>query len=131
MCIQAVYHAAFGASLVLQAADGSGYVPVDWPPTDSSSGGSSSGGGGQPPLSLEGGQQRCFKQMFVCNNGINITKWPLHGLGLHLVDHYRTHRQHMEQRPQLGVELGLMALDGKVELFIWIRRASLLPDPAR
>ena len=40
-------------------------------------------------------------------------------------------RQHMEQRPQLGVELGLMAFDGKVELFIWIRRASLLPDPAR
>ena len=26
-------------------------------------------------------------------------------------------RQHMEQRPQLGVELGLMAFDGKVELF--------------
>jgi hypothetical protein len=58
---------------------------------------------------LEGGQQRCFKQMFVCHNGINITKWPLHGLGLRLVDHYRTHRQHMEQR-EGGLE-ELAALD--------------------
>jgi hypothetical protein len=100
-------HAAFAGSLVIQAADGSGYVPVDWPPTDGSS--SSGGGGTQPPLSLEGGQQRCFKQMFVCHNGLNITKWPLHGLGLLLVDHYRTHRQHMEQRE--GGPQELAALD--------------------
>ncbi|KAL4443683.1 hypothetical protein ABPG75_011420 [Micractinium tetrahymenae] len=40
--------------------------------------------------SFEGGQQRCFRSLFVCARGLNITRWPLHGLGQKLARHYRT-----------------------------------------
>lgn len=62
-----------------QAPGGSGYLPVEHP----------SAGRTLPPLSFEGGPQRCFRQLFVCERGINITRWPLHKLGLRLVKHYQ------------------------------------------
>ncbi|KAL4458946.1 hypothetical protein ABPG75_013811 [Micractinium tetrahymenae] len=45
------------------------------------------------PLSWEGGAQRCFEQLFVCHRGLNITSWPLHGLGQHLVQRHRQQGQ--------------------------------------
>ena len=42
-----------------------------------------------PPPSAEGGPQRCFRQLLVCERGINITSWPLHQLGLRLAEHYK------------------------------------------
>lgn len=68
-------------SLLLQASDGSGFVPLGWAPPGA--------GPATPPLSWEGGPQRCFRRLFVCHRGINITSWPLHGLGQQLVAHYR------------------------------------------
>jgi hypothetical protein len=38
--------------------------------------------------SYEGGPRRCFRHMFVCMDNINITGWPLHEYGQHLVRHY-------------------------------------------
>ena len=64
----------------VQAPGGSGFAPADLAVQPS--------GAGVPPLSYEGGPQRCFRRLFVCNRGINITTWPLHGLGQRLVRHY-------------------------------------------
>jgi hypothetical protein len=55
-----------------------GFVPAD----------GGEGGADSLPPSFEGGPQRCFRRMFVCNRGINITSWPLHGLGQGLAAHY-------------------------------------------
>jgi hypothetical protein len=41
------------------------------------------------PLSAEGSHQRCFESMFVCTHGLNISRWPLHGFGQHVVRTYR------------------------------------------
>jgi hypothetical protein len=40
------------------------------------------------PDSFEGGPRRCFRHMLVCMDNINITAWPLHAYGQHLVQHY-------------------------------------------
>lgn len=42
-----------------------------------------------PPPSAEGGHQRCFDSMLICTHGLNITRWPLHSFGRHLVEAYR------------------------------------------
>lgn len=103
----------------VQAPDGSGYVPVGWPrvePADEFESGMAAIGGAAP-LSWEGGPQRCFKQMFVCARGLNITSWPLHGLGQHLAKHYRQEvaaaaadmqqrRQEQQQQQQPAAEVG-------------------------
>lgn len=68
----------------------------------------SSGGGGddRPPLSAEGGPQRCFRHMYVCTAGaeIDIANWPTHGFGLALVEHYRA--QLAAWRQQQGADPG-------------------------
>lgn len=38
---------------------------------------------------MEGSHQRCFESMFVCTHGLNISRWPLHGFGRHVVQSYR------------------------------------------
>ncbi|KAI3432877.1 hypothetical protein D9Q98_010460 [Chlorella vulgaris] len=43
---------------------------------------------GAPP-SAEGHHHRCFESMFVCTHGLNITRWPLHAFGRHVVKAYR------------------------------------------
>lgn len=42
-----------------------------------------------PPPSAEGNHQRCFDSMLICTHGLNITRWPLHGFGRHLVQTYK------------------------------------------
>ena len=64
------------------AAGGGGCVRGGWEGEDAGAAGAGL------PLSSEGGPQRCFRHMYVCARGINITSWPLHGLGQHLVKHY-------------------------------------------
>lgn len=66
-----------------------GYIPLN--PLQGA--GAGAGMPPPPPDSYEGSPQRCFKQMFVCSQGINITSWPLHGLGQHLVRHYASQLQ--------------------------------------
>ncbi|KAL4423825.1 hypothetical protein ABPG75_001126 [Micractinium tetrahymenae] len=41
------------------------------------------------PSSAEGDHQRCFESMLICTHGLNITRWPLHGFGRHLVQTYK------------------------------------------
>lgn len=67
---------------------------IDLPGSGSGGGGSGTGSGSAaaraaPPPSFEGGHQRCFRSLFVCARGLNITRWPLHGLGQQLARHYR------------------------------------------
>jgi hypothetical protein len=38
--------------------------------------------------SYEGTQQRCFKTMYVCLQGLNTSSWELHAYGQMLVQHY-------------------------------------------
>ncbi|KAL4446247.1 hypothetical protein ABPG77_003054 [Micractinium sp. CCAP 211/92] len=42
-----------------------------------------------PLPSAEGNHQRCFDSMLICTHGLNITRWPLHGFGRHLVQTYK------------------------------------------
>lgn len=42
-----------------------------------------------PPPSVEGDHQRCFESMLICTHGLNITRWPLHGFGRHVVQTYK------------------------------------------
>ncbi len=69
--------------MLLQAPGGSGYQPAAWavPSAIADSG---------LPLSFEGGPQRCFRSLFVCHDGVNISShgWPLHLMGQRLVEHY-------------------------------------------
>lgn len=79
-----VRHAWPSALRYLQV-DGGAFVPVD---TEVLAGGA---GEARPPLSAEGGPQRCFRSMYVCTAGgeIDVSNWPTHGFGLALVDAYR------------------------------------------
>lgn len=62
-----------------------------------------------PPLSAEGGPQRCFRTMYVCTAGgeIDVANWPTHGFGLALVDAYREQLAAWRaQRAQQGQHAG-------------------------
>ena len=49
-------------------------------------------------MSFEGGPQRCFRSLFVCHDGINISShgWPLHLLGQRLVEQYSRRAAELE-----------------------------------
>ena len=46
-------------------------------------------GGPALPPSFEGGDQRCFRHMFVCNNGVRGSGLPVYSYGQHLVEYYK------------------------------------------
>lgn len=78
-----------------QKVDSSGYQPAAWA---APLGGAAS----SAPLSFEGGPQRCFRSLFVCPNGINITGhgWPLHPMGLRLAQHYSSQLAEAGRKPE-------------------------------
>lgn len=92
--------------------EGGAYVPVD---TESLGTGAAEAG---PPLSAEGGPQRCFKAMYVCTAGgeIDVANWPTHGFGLALVDAYREQLAAWRaQRAQQGQHTGGAAAAAAVQ----------------
>lgn len=111
-----VCHAWPSASCYLQV-DGGAFVPVD---TEALAGGA---GEARPPLSAEGGPQRCFRSMYVCTAGgeIDVSNWPTHGFGLALVDAYRDQlaawrqQQRDAQQAQQGQHAGDAAAGGAVQ----------------
>lgn len=95
------------SSVPLQAPGGGGYQPATWAALL----GTAEDG---PPLSYEGGPQRCFRLLFVCNDGINISShgWPLHGLGQRLVEHYSSRAAELDAEGTAGVAAAAGAAAG-------------------
>lgn len=75
-----------------------GWVPAAWtaawgPRASTAGGAAAAAAAAALTPSFEGPPQRCFRHMFVCPRGVNITHWPLHSLGQHLARHYSSASQ--------------------------------------
>lgn len=57
---------------------------------------------GTPPPSVEGGEQRCFRNLFVCTGDLQPSKLQLHAYGQHIAAHYNASqlvRTQQQQQP--------------------------------